>query len=70
MDGNFPNLGKKDRFPGTENTKDKKEEEKRSIWKVERKRKGTEKEREGAIKKKGEGKENKKGLSAKLLFFF
>ena len=31
---------------------------------------GTEKEREGAIKKKGVGKENKKGLSAKLLFFF
>lgn len=54
----------------SENTKDKKEEEKRRIWKVERKRKGTEKEREGAIKKKGEGKENKKGLSAKLLFFF
>ena len=34
------------------------------------KRKGTEKEREGLIKEKGEGKENEKGLSAKLLFFF
>lgn len=53
----------------SENTKDKKEEEKRRIWKVERKRKGIEKEREGAIKKKGEGKENKKRFISKAFVF-